>query len=1754
MLEQRNHYLGEPKLLPFLPFLPPLLAGCGPQIELDRSLSGTVLRDAGSAGDSCIQFAALADDSICLNCASPHNLSCGFSNWSLIMHATGDLTGPEAPKEQWALNLFTCPCVQCDQHAAQGTLASETTGDSHSQRILRRHEFWRLDDVLCVDDGVQKQRCLVPHQVPVIHLRITIEDALRTKTHARFHLDQRAEDVFSLYSNVFCSFSRTKFYLNTERGREALDRFVFDDAARLLSSLQLEINNDVLHNATSIGHINYCAMLLRVAVAGTLAFELQCDERSGYTSDAGVQLFVYRLTLFMDTHLDLALICEAFGICHDDQLTSPLSSRTIDTEFGKLLRDRKQGDSDLVSLALQMSPVERCYPHPLRAAAGGELGDMVSELPQSNMWSKARQNWSGAVSSLGHLLGGKALNHKCVAQGTLIAMADGTSRPIEELVDGPGAMRPVHVMSHSSEPNIGQSRVFVRPSTVTAGVRHGRKKECLRVVMSNGLHLTCTRDHKLRADDGSWVEAQNLVPGSTMLAVLPYRSVADLTAFSEQEMSYCYTFDSKRYIAPLTMTNELSRRRTLAFARILGFTIGRGWRAHQPIASHVFFSSSMGDKSAFMTDLDSVVGVKDDGVHMRDFGRFNIIGPTVRIMFDDVIENLSAMIGEFAPLSVVREFLAGLAGALSRVNSPIAHGAAQTLVFMEVDVPSTFLAAFRGTLECIKSMTLRFGVEFDVSGIFSRNRQCGRLAEGLSSVRAEIFAHETLLRFVRKIGVRYDSSLAIQLANVHANKRSQSFQAWVSTAPSASVVSVEAVGRRKVYDLEVAGDHAFFAGDIGVSNCLIRAFGKMASAEVGKNRLVGHTVLTMLKLSMLGNHQPGQVTRPNWSARLSVQRSFHWDKPAWHNWCSVCHREEQNFCPHCNEVPTKSSKEHPSHVCDECTYMARYKFIVFFAVKEQFVHQLHAGRAEHELLEHGSGWVAHERVLRCAMNDMREIIDRNLVAGVHSPDLMRKTLQECTHRLALAHDTAKPTVDRLVKSSRAYVQVRRMMNRIHKQLIAATWTGMQEPEDFLRAPLQPEELPSAEVFPDKPTKKTFVESFEVKPTLAQSPHAASFRFNKEEKMWTLKRTEHYTMAPERMRLTMCDVPLDHLDGKRWCEVYELSDVQAVARFSARKFGDMLVLLLPLVGISPQGFEVIRNFYFNSEYRDMPDNRVQKFLDERLLRFHPVDFHVLHYFLQCLHEELAVESRPLDNGQAKRQVQALRRRLHVDDWEPLNLDAGCVYVCRGQRHIFADVVTPVRLFERDEAIVQRDGSALELQQTVFSIGGGNSFYDHEKCGIVCNREKTEATRRMRRAGRLCAEFEFDAKTAKERRNARLAVRRCSGRVLERYSLVGRVLRVGKIMITLCVRCASICLFRNATLTSEGATCGREVRFAPANCFTELRQMQNANVHQLHTNRCDRTLKRLPDQFIMAPTATGTDADLFTRRSTPVIDLERCLESVPSKRSRTAMNEQSDAGEIPHSARGMTIRAHPQNSSCASDASTANGSYATSHHAKPSWFTETDEFWNSLSDYDKWHEWQPEGRAFREARRQLRFKFGPAQIDECDKAMRECDRNEARRREQTGDQYSRFITRAQNIDASEAYTHSQTTTALIGEIPRHCISKLREEFTAQGALRDRVEIVCVYCNSVCDPRGQFVCVSVLNSARVLIDPHTGVRLDNGGVVDVFMCSKCFDVARYFLAKLQSGVAPAVELAMYVWRVKRARMVRYSTSGYHSSLSRF
>jgi 3-isopropylmalate dehydratase small subunit len=242
----------------------------------------------------------------------------------------------------------------------------------------------------------------------------------------------------------------------------------------------------------------------------------------------------------------------------------------------------------------------------------------------------------------------------CVAEGTPVLLANGTSRRIEQL------------------PNAGGVRVYGPTADGTLAMAHQREmipqgeRECVSLVLQDGRRLTCTPDHKVLCAGGRWVRADRLVLGKDRVLV---GLEAPLDDIGEDEAGYKLTAGDFTF----SMETSFERARALAFARVVGHLICDG--SISVLGQGRMNVGQALDRQAVLDDIELLTGKRPAGTRYDDrkwsialpqgLTDAIIALPGVRVgrRIDQPASLPAFVINATCPVALVREFLGGVFGA-----------------------------------------------------------------------------------------------------------------------------------------------------------------------------------------------------------------------------------------------------------------------------------------------------------------------------------------------------------------------------------------------------------------------------------------------------------------------------------------------------------------------------------------------------------------------------------------------------------------------------------------------------------------------------------------------------------------------------------------------------------------------------------------------------------------------------------------------------------------------------------------------------------------------------------------------------------------------------------------------------------------------------------------------------------------------------------------------------------------------------------
>ena len=265
----------------------------------------------------------------------------------------------------------------------------------------------------------------------------------------------------------------------------------------------------------------------------------------------------------------------------------------------------------------------------------------------------------------------------CLAEGTLVTLADGSALPIEDVPS-----QPTEVLSYSQVAGGCVTRSTVSPYRFNQGV-----KECVELLLEDGRKLVCTADHRVMTSRGE-VRVQDLdVRTDRVLSAATGPAVVD--AAVDWTLTYDLIDDERcdgttnTTHVQLSLLQPVERARALAFARLLGYS-----------AAQASTHGQMGvrqrlDKDAILRDIQLCMG---NGVTVTTYPpdshskrwRVRMPTPLRRALqaaagrsesdkFEAYPRLPPLMLATDTPLAIIREYVGALFGGDGGAPAPHGH-------------------------------------------------------------------------------------------------------------------------------------------------------------------------------------------------------------------------------------------------------------------------------------------------------------------------------------------------------------------------------------------------------------------------------------------------------------------------------------------------------------------------------------------------------------------------------------------------------------------------------------------------------------------------------------------------------------------------------------------------------------------------------------------------------------------------------------------------------------------------------------------------------------------------------------------------------------------------------------------------------------------------------------------------------------------------------------------------------------------------
>jgi aconitase A len=343
----------------------------------------------------------------------------------------------------------------------------------------------------------------------------------------------------------------------------------------------------------------------------------------------------------------------------------------------------------------------------------------------------------------------------CIAAGTPVLLADGTSRRIEQLPESGG----VRLWGPTADRELGtamQSEMMVRG-----------ERDCLTVVLQDGRRLVCTPDHELLCADGRWVRADKVRKGIDRLVM---GLEAPLDEPRKDEAGYQLLAGDISF----SLASGRERARTLAFARLVGHLISDGSIS---VAGQGRMNLGQAlDREAALRDIELLTG-KRPAASRYDERKWSIALPSELTAAITSLAGVRVgqrihqppMLPQFVlepecPVAVVREFLGGLFGADGHAPALHRQGSKEDKAILKPPAYSQsakpeHVAQLRAVMEQLVELLIRCGVKARGAQLYTYPTR--RSASSYAAARdgaERIEVRLTLpdgLSFVERVGFRY---------------------------------------------------------------------------------------------------------------------------------------------------------------------------------------------------------------------------------------------------------------------------------------------------------------------------------------------------------------------------------------------------------------------------------------------------------------------------------------------------------------------------------------------------------------------------------------------------------------------------------------------------------------------------------------------------------------------------------------------------------------------------------------------------------------------------------------------------------------------------------------------------------------------------------------------------------------------------------------------------------------------------------------
>ena len=299
----------------------------------------------------------------------------------------------------------------------------------------------------------------------------------------------------------------------------------------------------------------------------------------------------------------------------------------------------------------------------------------------------------------------------CLTGDTLITMSNGLSIRIDNIKENN------MILGY----NIDKKGFNNYP--VNHGLQDKGKMKTIKLHLKYGETITCTPDHKFLLEDDTWEKAENL-KGKYVKCGIKYPE--DTTCEKEQE----WVLDTEGF----TLNMKENRERSLAFSRMLGYILSDGCiyisKKYSRKCSEVYlgtlFDAQMFKKDILLfSDIDVTIRCRNDNSNKGSKVKGQTYCISLPSSLSKMIHSLEDIIvgkrshqamkfpkfilDENCPLSIIREFIAGLFGGDACVPFLYSSNRFSSISFKWTTIEK-YKEEMKGVFENIRQLLLKFDV------------------------------------------------------------------------------------------------------------------------------------------------------------------------------------------------------------------------------------------------------------------------------------------------------------------------------------------------------------------------------------------------------------------------------------------------------------------------------------------------------------------------------------------------------------------------------------------------------------------------------------------------------------------------------------------------------------------------------------------------------------------------------------------------------------------------------------------------------------------------------------------------------------------------------------------------------------------------------------------------------------------------------------------------------------------------------------